>query len=372
VEIYTLLKKDEKTKARRGRLSLLRGEVQTPCFMPVGTQGTVKSVAPWELKELGAEIVLSNTYHLYVMPGKDYFKRYPGLRNFMKWPGPILTDSGGFQVFSLAKLRKITREGVEFSSHIDGTRFIFTPEEVIDFQLALDSDVIMSLDECLPYPVDYETAEKSLGITLDWARRGLDCLLSAGRPNALFAIVQGGPYEDLRVKCAEKMAAMDFHGYAIGGLSVGEPKGIRDKVVDTCTDILPEEKPRYLMGVGTPKDIVRCVQLGIDMFDCVIPTRYGRTGSAFTWEDGRINIRNSAHKESQMPLSRDCVCPACLGGFSRAYIRHLIMSNEILGIRLLVLHNLYFYISLMNRIREEIEAGSFREFSEWFLETYIE
>ncbi len=370
--IYTLLNEDNDTRARRGRLFLLRGEVETPCFMPVGTQATVKSVAPWELLEMGAEIILSNTYHLYVRPGRKYFEMHKDLHDFMKWPRPILTDSGGFQVFSLAKLRKVNERGVEFSSHIDGTRFVFTPEEAVDFQLLLDSDIIMSLDECLPYPVEREGAEKSMGITIAWAKQGLDYLKSTGRPNALFAIVQGAHYSNLRKICAQRLIEMDFPGYAIGGLSVGEPKDVRDEMVEVCTSLLPNDKPRYLMGVGTPKDIVRSVQLGIDMFDCVIPTRYGRTGSAFTWEEGRINIRNSIHKDDEKPLSQSCICPACKGGFSRAYIRHLIMSNEILGIRLMVLHNLYFYMSLMKEIRSHIENGTYGQFSKSFLDTYRE
>ncbi len=356
---FTIEAVSKKSKARAGRLKINGVEVLTPVFMPVGTQATVKSVAPWELREFDYRIVLANTYHLYLRPGRELFQRSGwGLHDFMKWDGLILTDSGGYQVFSLSKLRRISEEGVEFSSHIDGRRIFFSPQEVIDFQLLINSDIMMPLDECLDYPVSRSEAEKSLLLTQRWLDVSVSYWRASGRSdrNNLFAIVQGSAYPDLRRQACEYAVDMDLPGYAIGGLSVGEPESVRWEMTDLCTDFLPADKPRYLMGVGVPEDIVKGVSLGIDMFDCVVPTRYARTGVAFTSE-GRLNIRNSRFKYDFGPLDEGCACPACKTGFSRAYIRHLVYANEILGVRLLTLHNLFFYRQLMIDLRQGIIEG---------------
>ncbi len=369
--IFEVTCKDSNTSARVGRLNLGRASIETPVFMPVGTQATVKSVAPWELEGIGYRLMLSNTYHLYMRPGPQYFEKYPDLHKFMNWSFGILTDSGGYQVFSLAKLRKVSKEGVWFSSHIDGKKVLFTPEEVIRFQLLLNSDILMPLDECLEYPVSKKRANSSLNLTIEWAGRSLTYWRQSQKEgNILFGIVQGATYPDLRERAVVEMTSMNFPGYAIGGVSVGEPARLRWEVTQLCCSLLPENKPRYLMGVGKPEDIVKAVGLGVDMFDCVIPTRYGRTGLVFTWE-GELNLRNSRFKEDLSPIDESCPCPACRGGFSRSYIRYLLYAKEILGVRLLTLHNLYFYFDLMVKIREAIKLGRYREFVNRFMEARL-
>jgi len=333
--------------------------------MPVGTQGTVKALSPQDLKDCGAQIVLSNAYHLFLRPGTEIIKNAGGLHNFMSWPGPILTDSGGYQVFSLALLRKVSDEGTEFQSHIDGMKHFLTPEEVIRVQKDLGSDIIMPLDECVHYPCAKDQANVAMKRTLDWARRSKE----AHKHEALlFGIVQGATYEDLRQECSQHLAAMDFDGYAIGGVSVGEPKDLRYNIVNCVLRHLPQDKPHYLMGVGIPQDIVETVESGIDMFDCVVPTRYGRNGTAFTSE-GKLVVRNAVYAEDARPLDKGCSCYACKN-FSRAYLRHLFNTDEILGLRLVSLHNIHFYLELMRNIREAIRQDKFMEFKKDFLNNY--
>ncbi len=363
--MFRVIAKDKTSRARVGMLTIRGLEIPTPVFMPVGTQGTVKTVAPWELEEIGYRLILSNTYHLMLRPGRDFFAEHPDLHEFMRWPYALLTDSGGYQVFSLAKLRRVSEEGVEFSSHIDGSRIFLSPEEVLDFQLeGIRSDIIMPLDECLTYPVGKRQARDSLALTNLWLERTVRRWRErAGeeRGQMLFAIVQGAHYPDLRKEAVERALKWDLPGYAIGGLSVGEPEDVRWEMTEVCTKALPEDRPRYLMGVGTPQDILNAVRLGVDMFDCVIPTRYGRTGVVFT-SQGKLNIRHSRYRKDGSVLDPACTCPACKGGFSRAYLRHLFTAGEVLGIRLLTLHNLYFYYDLMRRIREAIMDSSLDKF----------
>ncbi|MDD4980334.1 MAG: tRNA guanosine(34) transglycosylase Tgt [Candidatus Omnitrophica bacterium] len=378
--MFKLIHQDKNAKARLGKLNTARGDIDTPCFMPVGTQGTVKALSPQELKESGAQIVLSNAYHLFLRPGTGIIKKAGGLHNFMSWPGPILTDSGGYQIFSLALLRKVSDEGVEFQSHIDGQKHFLTPEEVIRIQDDLGSDIIMPLDECVHYPSSRDQAEVAMKRTLDWAKRSKAVIgyrLSANTkhqtPNTkhqtlLFGIVQGATYEELRRECSERLIALGFDGYAIGGVSVGEPKNLSYNIVNFTVNFLPEDKPRYLMGVGTPKDIVEAVGLGIDMFDCVVPTRYGRNGTAFTSE-GKLVVRNAPFAEDFRPLDKECSCYACKN-FSRSYLRHLFNTEEILGLRLVSLHNIHFYLELMRRVREAIAEDQFEEFKKRFLDKY--
>ncbi|MCU0804875.1 MAG: tRNA guanosine(34) transglycosylase Tgt [Burkholderiales bacterium] len=339
--------------ARRGRLALAHGEVETPVFMPVGTYGTVKAMSPAELEDIGAQILLGNTFHLWLRPGLDVVRAHGGLHGFMGWDRPILTDSGGFQVFSLGALRKISEEGVRFQSPVNGDRMLLTPEESMRIQGVLDSDIAMIFDECTPYPAGEREAADSMRLSLRWAAR---CKTAhAGNPNALFGIVQGGMYEDLRDESLAGLTAIGFDGYAVGGLSVGEPKEDMLRILAHTTPRLPVEKPRYLMGVGTPEDLVAAVSLGIDMFDCVLPTRNARNGHLFTrWGD--IRIRNARYKADTRPLDETCGCYACRH-FTRAYLHHLDRANEILGARLATIHNLFYYQTLMRELRESIAAG---------------
>ena len=352
--------KQQDGQARRGQLTFDRGTVQTPCFMPVGTYGTVKAMSPEEIEGIGAEIVLGNTFHLMLRPGTDVIQAHGDLHDFMGWDRPILTDSGGFQVFSLAKRRKITEEGVTFASPVDGSRVFMGPEESMQVQRELGSDIVMIFDECTPYPATHEEAKTSMELSLRWAKRSKDAF--ADNPNALFGIVQGGMYDDLRRESASGLTDIGFHGYAIGGLSVGEPKDLREQVLKTTTPMLPKDKPRYLMGVGKPEDILEAVLLGVDMFDCVMPTRNARNGYLFTW-DGVVKIRNAKHQHDTSPLDPDCGCYTCQN-FSKSYLRHLDKCGEILGSRLNTIHNLYFYQEFMAKIREAIEAGDLAGFAE--------
>jgi queuine tRNA-ribosyltransferase len=351
--------------ARRGRLTLRRGTVETPVFMPVGTYGTVKAMTPEELSGLGAEIILGNTFHLMLRPGTDVVRAHGGLHGFMHWPGPILTDSGGFQVFSLAELRKLTEEGVRFRSPVNGDPVFLSPEISMQVQAALDSDVVMVFDECPPYPATEAEARRSMELSMRWARRSRDAFGELGNPNALFGIVQGGTHLPLRIESAAALREIGFDGYAVGGLAVGEPAAERNAVLDALEPHLPADRPRYLMGVGTPADIVQAVARGIDMFDCVMPTRNARNGHLFT-SQGVVKIRNAAHHDDTRPLDPACSCYTCRN-YSRAYLRHLDRCNEILGARLNTIHNLGYYLSLMGRIRAAIEAGDFGRFAADFL-----
>jgi len=364
---YRLIKKDSRTNARLGILETPHGIIETPVFMPVGTQATVKAMTPEELKEIGATIILSNTYHLYLRPGHKIIEKAGGLHKFMNWDRAILTDSGGFQIFSLSSLRKIKEEGVEFRSHIDGSKHFFTPEKVIEIQNALGSDIIMSFDECAPYPADYDYVKKSMELTIKWAERGKKAHKNTEK-QALFGIVQGGIYEDLRKECAQRLVEMDFPGYSIGGLSVGEPKNVMYDIVDLTTEYLPENKPRYLMGVGSPDDLIEGVIRGVDMFDCVLPTRIARNGTVFT-SKGKLIVRDAPYAEDFSPLDEECDCYTCKN-YSRAYIRHLFKANEILAARLATIHNLYFLIKLMERIREAIRQDRLLEFKKQFFKKY--
>jgi len=350
-------------KARAGILQTPHGEVQTPIFMPVGTRGTVKTLTPRNLNEVGAQIILGNTYHLYLRPGHELIKQAGGLHEFIGWGKPILTDSGGFQVMSLKGLRKITPEGVRFQSHIDGSYHMFTPERVIEIQNDLGADIIMSFDECPPYPATKEYVANSLKTTLKWALRGKE---SHRRENdqALFGIVQGGIYEDLREESAKKLMEMNFPGYSIGGLAVGEPKEHMFRVTELLNDILPKNKPRYLMGVGTPMDILQNIENGVDMFDCVMPTRNARKGSVFT-RNGKLIIKSARFKDDFRPLDAECGCYTCRN-FSRAYIRHLFSVDEILGMQLASIHSLHFYMELVTRAREAILKGKYSAFKSEF------
>jgi queuine tRNA-ribosyltransferase len=347
--------------ARRGRLALAHGEVHTPVFMPVGTYGTVKAMSPDELETLGVEMLLGNTFHLWLRPGIDVVRAHGGLHCFMAWKRPILTDSGGYQVFSLETLRKISEEGVQFASPVNGDRLVLTPEESIRIQQALNSDIAMVLDECTPYPATELQAEQSMSMSLRWAQRSKRAWLGNGRTNALFGIVQGGMFEALRDRSLEGLIATGFDGYAIGGLSVGEAKEEKRRILAHLGPRLPEASPRYLMGVGTPEDIVEAVGRGIDMFDCVLPTRNARNGWLFT-RYGDIKIRNARHRADTRALDPGCSCYCCRNS-SRAYLHHLQKTNEILGARLNTLHNLHYYQALMREIRAAIEAGRFATFA---------
>lgn len=348
------------TLARTGVLHTPHKDVKTPVFMPVGTQATVKTMTPEELKSVGAEIILSNTYHLYLRPGHDIVRDAGGLHSFMNWDGGVLTDSGGFQVFSLCSLRKIREEGVTFHSHIDGSRHLFTPESVMEIEMALGADIAMCLDECTAYPCSFEDAKRSADMSTRWAER---CRRAHNRPDqALFPIVQGGMYPELRQAMARDLVSMDFPGYAIGGLSVGEPKDLMYEVLEHTVPELPEDRPRYLMGVGSPDCLLEGVARGIDMFDCVLPTRIARNGTVFT-KDGRIIVRDAIYARDMRPIDDECDCYACQH-YSRAYIRHLLKANEILGVRLTSIHNVRFLIRLMEQIRKSIDEGSFKELLE--------
>ena len=350
--------------ARRGQLDLAHGTVQTPVFMPVGTYGTVKAMSPAEITDIGFEMVLSNTFHLWLRPGLEVIEAHGGLHRFMGWDKPILTDSGGFQVFSLGALRKITEEGVKFASPINGDRLFLTPEESMRIQRVLDSDIVMIFDECTPYPATEKQAADSMRLSLRWAERSKTA--HTGNPNALYGIVQGGMHETLRDESARELVAMDFDGYALGGLSVGEPKDEMARILVHTAPQLPADKPRYLMGVGTPRDLVFAVAQGIDQFDCVLPTRNARHGNLYT-RRGEMKIRNARWKTDTRPIDEECGCHACRN-FSRAYVHHLIRANEILGARLATIHNLHYYHGLMAQMREAIESGRFTGFTTRFHE----
>ncbi len=353
---YELIKKDG--KARRGRLTFARGTVETPAFMPVGTYGTVKGMKPEEIKAIGAEIILGNTFHLMLRPGTDIIEQHGSLHGFMNWDKPILTDSGGFQVFSLGKMRKITEKGVEFRSPVNGEKIMLTPERSMEVQRSLGSDIVMIFDECTPYPATHQQAKESMELSLRWAQRSKDG--HGDNPSALFGIVQGGMFEDLREVSVAGLTSIGFDGYAIGGLSVGEPKAEMIKILDHTTPLIPEDKPRYLMGVGKPEDLVEGVRRGIDMFDCVMPTRNARNGHLFV-TNGVVKIRNSRHKTDNSPLDAECDCYTCKN-YSRAYLHHLDKCNEILGAQLNTLHNLRFYQRVMQDLRDAIEQGKLDDF----------
>lgn len=365
---YELLNNEKKCKARYGLLHTNYGTYETPMFMPVGTQATVKTLSPEELKEVNSGVILSNTYHLWLRPGEDIVARAGGLHKFMNWDGPILTDCGGFQVFSLIKNKKkdIIEEGVYFKSHLDGKRLFLTPELSIQIQNKLDSDIAMSFDECIPYPATYEYAKASTERTIRWAKRGKEVFNNSNQ--SLFGIVQGGEYKDLREYSAKETVKIGFDGYSIGGTSVGEGKETMYQMVEDAIRYLPEDKPRYLMGVGDPIDILEGVIRGVDMFDCVHPTRLARHGHAFT-KDGKINIRNSKFKEDFTPIESDCDCYACKH-YTKAYIRHLIVANETFGARLLSIHNIRFLIKLTENIREAIKENRLLEYKEEFITRY--
>ena len=359
---FELLHVCRQTGARRGRLHTPHGTIETPIFMPVGTQATVKTMTPDELKDCGAQIILSNTYHLHLRPGEDLIERAGGLHRFMNWDRPILTDSGGFQVFSLADLRKVEEKGVEFRSHLDGSRQFIGPEESIAIQQALGSDIMMQFDECSPYPCDYDRAKKAMYRTLRWLDR---CQKAWTRPDqALFGIVQGAFYSDLRIECAKEMAKLDLPGFGIGGLSVGEPKEVMYEMLDRMMPFMPTEKPRYLMSVGSPDCLIEGVLRGVDMFDCVLATRVARNGTVFT-HDGRLVVRNAKYAEDFTPLDADCGCYTCRN-FTRGYIRHLFKAGEILALRLNSIHNIYFLTNMMTEMREAIEADALRDWTEAF------
>ena len=351
---------DQDGSARRGRMSLVRGTVETPAFMPVGTYGTVKAMTAEELRELGAEIILGNTFHLFLRPGLDVIEAHRGLHDFMHWPGPILTDSGGFQVFSLAQMRKITEDGVRFRSPVDGSDVFLSPEESMRIQRALRSDIAMSFDECTPYPADEGVARRSMELSMRWAKRGYDAYYADPPPGDLFGIVQGGTHANLRFASLEALEKIGFAGLAVGGLAVGEPQQERERVMENLLPHMPVNKPRYLMGVGRPQDIVEAVRRGIDLFDCVMPTRHARNGHLFT-RSGPMNIRNAAFQADTRPIEADCLCYTCLN-YSRSYLRHMDKCGEILGSRLNTTHNLHFYQRLMREIRAAIEQNQFAAF----------
>lgn len=364
---YEAIKTCKQSNARLGKVHTPHGTIQTPAFMPVGTQATVKTMSPEELKQMDAEIILSNTYHLFLRPGADIVEEAGGLHKFMNWDRPILTDSGGFQVFSLSEMRKISEEGVEFRSHINGDKLFISPEKSIEIQNSLGADIIMTFDECPPFQADHSYVKASLERTTRWAER---CLKSHARPldQALFAIIQGGMFEDLRKQSAVELTSMDFSGYAIGGLSVGEPKHLMYEMLDYTVPLLPQNKPRYLMGVGSPDALFEGVIRGIDMFDCVLPTRIARNGTIMT-SAGRLVIRNAKYARDYGPLDPQCSCYTC-SHYSRAYIRHLIKSDETFGIRLTTFHNLHFLLQLMKNIREAIRQDRLLDYRNTFFAEY--
>jgi queuine tRNA-ribosyltransferase len=385
--MFELLAQDSQSKARRGRLTTEHGVIDMPAFIPVGTQGSVKSISPRELRELDAQIILGNTYHLFVRPGIDVIRHFGGLHHFMNWNGPILTDSGGYQIFSLAKLRKITEDGVDFQNHVDGTPAFITPEIAMEIQATLGSDIAMVLDECAPYPCEYEYAARSAEMTTRWARRckrwreeniqhptteSEQSAIRNPQPDIehqlLFGIVQGATFEDLRKSSAQAIVDLDFDGYAIGGVSVGEPEEEMMGAVESAEPFLPKNKLRYAMGLGTPPQMLEMIARGIDMFDCVLPTRLARNGTAFT-ADGTINLKNAEFALDKKPIEGDCACYACRE-FVRGYIRHLIKAEEILGLHLITLHNLHFYLDLMKQARDTIENKTFDGFRKSFVSNY--
>ncbi|HET7331014.1 tRNA guanosine(34) transglycosylase Tgt [Dyella sp.] len=347
--------------ARRGRLTFDRGIVETPAFMPVGTYGSVKAMTPRDLVEVHAQIILGNTFHLFLRPGLDIVGEFGGLHRFIGWDKPILTDSGGFQVFSLAHKRKITEQGVTFASPVDGSKVFLSPEESMRIQTVLDSDIAMIFDECTPYPATEKVAAESMELSLRWAERSRQAFNDLNNPNALFGIVQGSVYENLRKRSAEGLVQIGFDGYAVGGLAVGEPEAERNHTLDVTVPLLPKDRPRYLMGVGRPEDIVEAVRRGIDMFDCVMPTRNARNGFLFT-ASGTLRIRNAKYANDTRVIEEGCACYACSQGFSRAYLRHLDRCNEILGSQLATIHNLHHYQQLMAGLREAIAAGGLEDF----------
>ncbi|GEN51389.1 tRNA guanosine(34) transglycosylase Tgt [Alkalibacterium pelagium] len=364
---YTLEKKDKRTGARLGKITTPHGTFETPMFMPVGTLATVKTIAPEELEEMGAGIILSNTYHLWLRPGEDLIAEAGGLHAFMNWDKGILTDSGGFQVFSLSDMRRIEEEGVHFKSHLDGSKLFLSPEKAINIQNKLGPDIMMSFDECPPFDESYDYVKKSVERTSRWAERGLEAHQNPDR-QGLFGIVQGAGFEDLRKQSAKDLTSMDFAGYSIGGLSVGEPKEDMYRVLDFTTPLLPEHKPRYLMGVGTPDALIEGVMRGVDMFDCVLPTRIARNGTTMT-SKGRVVIKNAIYARDFRPLDEKCGCYTCRN-YTRAYLRHLLKSDETFGLRLTSYHNLYFLLDLMKKVRQAIREDNLLEFKEQFFEEY--
>ena len=361
---FTVLKTDG--HARLGRMELNHGVVETPIFMPVGTYGAVKAMSPYDLHQANAQIILGNTFHLWLRPGMDIISKFGGLHKFNGWDKPILTDSGGFQVFSLGKLRKIKEEGVYFQNPIDGSKLFLSPEKSMEIQTVLNSDIAMIFDECTPYPADYQTARESMEMSLRWAERSRCAFDEYQNPNALFGIVQGGMYNDLRQRSLTELMKIGFDGIAIGGLSVGEPKEEMNRMLDEMKDMLPKDKPHYLMGVGTPEDLVYGVSKGIDMFDCVMPTRNARNGWLFT-RFGDVKIKNAKYKDDTRPLDESCRCYTCQN-FSRAYLHHLFKIGEILGSHLNTVHNIHYYLELMQEIRQAIAEGKFSEFQIQFAE----
>jgi len=361
--IFKTLAADKQTKARCGELRLANHSIPTPVFMPVGTQGTVKTLTPKHLKEINTKIILCNAYHLCLRPGEKIIKQLRGLHKFMGWDGAIITDSGGYQVFSLTGLTKVSDNGVEFQSPIDGTRLFLTPERMTQIQNDIGADIIMSFDECVPYPCEQDRASVAVKRTLEWAGRCLNA--HKNKQQTLFGIIQGSVFKELRIECARNLVEMGFEGYSIGGLSVGEGSLLMNEVLDYTIDYLPQDRPRYLMGVGFPVDILNAVERGIDMFDCVVPTRNGRNGCAFT-STGKIKILNSQYKEDAEPLDKMCSCYTCQN-FTRAYLRHLFLANEILGLTLISLHNIFYFQNLMRQIRESIIKGEFKDFKADFL-----
>ena len=356
---FRVVKKCKSSKARLGEIVTDHGRLETPVFMPVGTAGAIKGVSPEEARDAGVEIILTNTYHLYLRPGHELIEKLGGLHRFMNWSGPILTDSGGFQVYSLSKLRTISADGVTFRSHLDGSTHFLGPEKVMEIQRALGADIILTLDECAPFGADHDYVLNSVKLTENWARRCLDERKDNGQ--ALFCVVQGGIYPELREMSAKGLVSMGFDGYALGGLSVGEDKLIRENVIRSTRKFLPDEKPVYLMGVGTPEDIIESVKMGVDMFDCVMPTRNARNGMLFTHK-GKLVIKNARYAEDSSPIEEGCACYAC-SNYSRAYLRHLFLSKEILSFRLTTIHNLYYYVHLMSGIRQAIRDDRLTEFS---------
>ncbi|MEO0072311.1 MAG: tRNA guanosine(34) transglycosylase Tgt [candidate division WOR-3 bacterium] len=363
--LFEVISQDFSSKARRGRLFLAHGVVETPVFMPVGTQGTVKTITPKELNELGVEIIVCNTYHLYLRPGVEVIAASGGLSKFIGWHKPILTDSGGYQIYSLHALRKITDDGVEFQSHIDGSLHFFTPESVVSIQEKFGSDIAMCLDICPPYPASYDEAQNATNLSLAWAKRAK---MSQKPETVLFGIIQGATYPELRRYSASETVNLGFAGYAIGGLCLGEPSAVTYEMIDVVRDYIPPEKPCYLMGAGYPEDIIEAVKRGVDMFDCVLPTRNGRTGTAFC-SFGRLSIRNAQYTYDFSPLDPECNCYTCRN-FTRAYLRHLFIVNEVLGPKLLTLHNLYFFINLIREIRRHLDTGDFTTWANEFLARY--
>ena len=372
---FQILSRDAESRARRAVLATPHGTIETPVFIPVGTQGTVKAVSQEDLGEMEVEIILANTYHLFLRPGEETIRKLGGLHRFMNWDRAIITDSGGYQVYSMSKIRKVTPDGIEFSSHLDGSRHFLSPETVLRIQEVFGSDIILPLDECLAYPATETETRRSSELSLEWARRSRAAFreknhaMPPGERPALFGILQGGMYPDIRRENVFRMREMGFDGYSIGGVSVGESQDLLLEVVEIANRELPEEFPRHILGVGKPGDIIEAVARGVDLFDCVIPTRHARNGTLFT-SKGVVVIRNAIYAEDGSPIDSECSCPVCRRGYSRAYLRHLLASGEILGSRLATLHNLHFYLEIMREIRCALEEGRFQEFRRTFLRNY--